>query len=1765
MSVVFGETHLLPAGLFSSEIVSRVVQSITGECPEKILVSSSTDILLVFAIEADVNRIKVQLESQSSWMGQPVHLKCVRPSGIEVRQFGVVGTAMSPVTVQGEHLKREGDASLELPFFSGKDAPEHDEVTFGHWLSAVEGAILTSSPTAVQSWILRSVREPAASNVRSLGVGASIDKILSRLRTVYGNVSSFDELMRQFLNVLQTPYESVNDYVVRLEKAFAAVRDNHPKELIMVDKTQHLRERFYQGLRREIHQKLTPSYENERIPYVVLIRRARELEAEFYPRREIIAKGATEIDPQRKDVTKTLRDLEDQMQQKTESESCQKTRWKGLYTCYHCGVPGHWRKNCQQKLRGGGDQPRSRGRPASPIEKSDDSTTTKRDSQPKPSTEARQTRRVKPSSKPQYYNPDPIARMFGRANETTVEVNGVATTCLVDTGATVTIINEAFCDQLGLQVHSIDNLISVSATGGTTIPYLGYTVATVKFPHIPNYSEEVVMLVISDATDYATRVPLQIGTRIIAAVAETLTPVDIKHLDETWKQTYVGTLMSCAVQQRNRENGDTFNMDKVKGPVKLKKDLQLGPMEQVEVMGYTQVRGHSKRVVVCTDSEELLMRGQVMSVNTKSDLLPHNSKVKVLLRNLTAQTVKVPAKTTIGEVSPCNVVPPIWKPEEGTNSKEGDQISTPEMETLFEQLGLNEPKEWMTAEDIQSAKKLVQKFHMIFSKNDLDLGKTDKVKYKIKVTDETPFKERYRRIPPSQYEAVRKHLQEMLDIGAIRPSDSPWCSAVVLVKKKSGELRFCIDLRKLNLRTIKDAYSLPRIDETLERLKGSCIFSSLDLKSGYWQVEIEEESKQYTAFTLGPLGFFECNRMPFGATNAPATFQRLMESCLGDLNLNWCIIYLDDVVVFASSVKEHLERLEGVFQKLKTAGLKLKPTKCELFKKSISYLGHVVSEEGVQTDPKKIAAVKKWARPTTVHTVRKFLGFVNYYRRFIKDYSKIARPLYNLVSGENAKRRSNSVEWSDAAEEAFQTLIAKCTEAPILAYADFNLPFELHIDASGIGLGAVLYQTQEGKKRVIAYASRTLSQSESRYPAHKLEFLALKWALTDQFYEYLYGNFFEVFTDNNPLTYVLTSAKLDACGQRWVGAIASMNFNLYYKPGRTNIDADALSRMTCSETIPDEEVQAILKGCLEQPQFLMEAYACSVRATGELKEHLAPSTMGYEEWRVAQSQDPTILAVKLMKRNKTLSHRKPSSKDSLELRTYLHQRSRLRLRKGVLFRSTDTSQRPDRNSLQLCLPKAYRQEALEGCHDNVGHFGLDRTIDLLRDRFYWPHMLEDAKEHVGSCQRCQMAKGKQQLAPLQPYHADAPMELVHMDYLTIEHGKTKQDVNILIITDHYSRFAQAIKTPNQTALATAQAAWDHFFSKYGFPDKIVTDQGTQFEGKLFTALCGVAKITKLRTTSYHPQGNGNCERFNSTLINMIRTLENEAKVKWTKHLNALCSAYNSTVHSSTGFSPFWLMMGRKPRLAVDLNMGVNLPEHGPTSSSKYVNDLERRLQWSHRLAQEHMEKQANKAKKYYDRKVRCSKLEPGDLVLVKQFGHRGKHKIQDRWENQIYEVLQSCHSSPLVFRVRKEDGTGKVRILHRNLLLPLRTRILDGGPPPPEPEQDEPDEPEDSSQAGIMDESIQENQEDSSEDEQGSDSISDNDGGQSVSTRPWTRSQGPPPGLVGTQTLSKCTLSEPPPMVCNMEGGQEVVPRGYSGRVVGWASSVWEDIQMMLN
>ena len=360
----------------------------------------------------------------------------------------------------------------------------------------------------------------------------------------------------------------------------------------------------------------------------------------------------------------------------------------------------------------------------------------------------------------------------------------------------------------------------------------------------------------------------------------------------------------------------------------------------------------------------------------------------------------------------------------------------------------------------------------IFSLEPHEIGCTDVTEYDIELLDHKPFKERFRCIAPPLVEDVRQHIQEMLDGGAIHPSQSPWCNAVVLVRKKDGSLRFCIDFRHLNAKTKKDSYPLPQMQETMESMVGAWYFSCMDLKSGFWQVKMSEKARQYTAFTPGSMGVYEFLRMPYGLCNAPATFQRLMQNCLGELNLTYALIYLDDVIVYSHTEEEHLTRLRAMFERFRESGLKLKPSKCNFFRTEINYLGHTVSAKGMEPGVDGIKAIAEMAPPRTYMGIRQFLGATGYFRRFIKGYANIAKLLNDLLSGANSKLKGCFVRLPLAAVVAFEELKLKCITAPVLTFADFHKPFLLETDTSGDGLGAVLSQKQEdGRYHPVTYAS----------------------------------------------------------------------------------------------------------------------------------------------------------------------------------------------------------------------------------------------------------------------------------------------------------------------------------------------------------------------------------------------------------------------------------------------------------------------------------------------------------------------------------------------------------------------------------------------------------------------------------------------------------------------------------------------------------------------
>ena len=353
-------------------------------------------------------------------------------------------------------------------------------------------------------------------------------------------------------------------------------------------------------------------------------------------------------------------------------------------------------------------------------------------------------------------------------------------------------------------------------------------------------------------------------------------------------------------------------------------------------------------------------------------------------------------------------------------------------------------------------------------------------------------------------EEVRNHLKEMLVSGAIRPSQSAWCNAVMLVRKKDGGLCFCINFQCLNACMKKNSFPLPQIQEVLESLVGAGHFSCLGLKSRFWQIRIDEASKQYTAFTVGNLGFFECNRMPFRLCNALATFQCFIQNCIGELNFIYCLIYLDDLIVFSWTAEEHLHHLCVVFDHLREYNLKLKPSKCSLFKEELNYLAHKVSKAGICPSDINVKAIADYTPPQTYTEIRAFLGLVGHYRCFIKDLAWIAQPLNEHLAGEGASWKSERVSLSEGALKVFKMLKRACMNSPVLAFADYTKEFLLETDASKEGLGAFLSQKQEdGQFHLLAYGSWVLTTHEKNYHSMKLEFLALKWAVMEHFKEYL--------------------------------------------------------------------------------------------------------------------------------------------------------------------------------------------------------------------------------------------------------------------------------------------------------------------------------------------------------------------------------------------------------------------------------------------------------------------------------------------------------------------------------------------------------------------------------------------------------------------------------------------------------------------------------------
>ena len=707
---------------------------------------------------------------------------------------------------------------------------------------------------------------------------------------------------------------------------------------------------------------------------------------------------------------------------------------------------------------------------------------------------------------------------------------------------------------------------------------------------------------------------------------------------------------------------------------------------------------------------------------------------------------------------------------------------------------VEESEQLLSEEEKTQLFALLLQYHTLFATGDGDLGRTARVQHRINTGDAPPIRQSVRRMPQLRRQEAKKLLDDMLSRAVIQPSSSPWASPVVLVPKRDGSFQFCIDCPKVNAVSRKDAYLLPRIDDTLDTLAGSKWFSALDLLSGYWQVEVSPEDREKTAFCTHE-GLFEFRVMPFGLCNAPATFQRLMDAVLAGLKWSTCLVYIDDIVIPGRTFQAHLAHLQAVFERLKEAGLKLKPQKCRFCLHKINFLGHIVSADGIQTDPQKTAKVSTWPTPTSQKELQQFLGLASYYRRFVKNFAAIAKPLYQLTE------KTARFTWTDKAQAAFEELRQHLVTAPTLIFPDYQRQFILDTDSSDVGIGAVHSQGHEdGFERVVAYASRTLSRPERRYCVTRRELLAVV-TFIQHFRPYLLGREFLLRTDHGSLTWLTNFKEPEGQLARWLECLQEFSFEIVHRSGKKHTNADALSRRPCSQCGWEE----LLPPEGHKPDGTIAVFLAQHSPQDLRKLQLNDTTTG-----------PVLRAVE----KNTRLEPEAISRGGPEVRRLMQLWDRLTLEDGLLKRRYE-SVSGQRSWTQFVVPHVLREEIMQELHAGPleGHLGEDKTTGKVRERFYWPGLQQDVAQWIRTCPVCATRKSPPQRnrAPLKTIVSGFPMQVVAVDILGPFPESTTGNSYILVAGDYFTKWTEAYAIPNQEAVTIARKLVDHMFCRFSPP------------------------------------------------------------------------------------------------------------------------------------------------------------------------------------------------------------------------------------------------------------------------------------------------------------------------------------------------------------
>ena len=819
------------------------------------------------------------------------------------------------------------------------------------------------------------------------------------------------------------------------------------------------------------------------------------------------------------------------------------------------------------------------------------------------------------------------------------------------------------------------------------------------------------------------------------------------------------------------------------------------------------------------------------------------------------------------------------------------------------------------------------------------------VEIKLQDGDNEPIRQRAYRLPFSKREVVDTEIEKMLTQGIIQHSTSPWASPITLVPKKDGTTRFCVDYRKLNSKTIKDAHPLPNIQDIFDQLGGATIFSTLDLKSGYWQMPMSADAQQKSAFVTHS-GLYEFRRMPFGLANAPAQFQRAMNKVLGGYIGKFCLVYLDDVVIFSKSAAEHARHLALVLKRFEKYNLTIKPSKCAIGKEQIELLGYTVNAQGIAPMSSKTDAIANLAAPATVKEVRSFLGMTGYYRQCIPGYASIATPLVELT------RKNQPFIWGPDQEEAFQELKQALVTAPVLAYPNPQKPYRLYTDASLYAVGAILVQEDaQGTEKVIAYLSHQLSSAQRNWAAIEREAFGVVYALK-KLHCYLWGSKFEIHTDHKPLTALFRSEIKNTKIQRWAVQIAEYSAPILYHRGKLNVRADMLSRIASVNSTDPQEVEYEVIEDVPTPWTL---------------DGLSPP----EVHRQQLVEFPELVA---------------DAQTDLDENPYM-------LQGGLLYSLAEPHPQAG-VYMRLVLPAEHRERVIQRAHHDVGHQGFIKTLQRVQESYVWPGMRAPVRQIVQSCRECRV----HQVLPETVHLGEMPVpDTVHhtwgIDLIgPLPTSALDQDEcprYILSCVDHLSGYAEATQIPNKKADTVWEAFHKSIVSRYGPPVVVVSDNGPEFVNRDIEKYFKQNGITHKVTTPYHPASNGKVERFNRTIQEIIKK-RCDVPHRWPSILSDALYAYNTTPSSNDNLSPYQKTFGRKPTLP-------KTPGTVTSQGERFQN-----IRKFAKNAKEALQTRASKERQRRNENPNRTQYSEGDLVML-----RIQHptKLVEKWA-QGYQVVK---------------------------------------------------------------------------------------------------------------------------------------------------------------